>query len=289
MLLVDASQRFDQFLDYERGYSKNTRLSYISDLRQFGVWTRTTEVGQINLDSVNRYFIVLKKRAYQKTSVNRKLAALSTFIHFALREGWLTEDVSVHIEYPKYQKRLPKVVSSKGVHQIFEETDQQNRFRDQAMLGMLYFAGMRVSEVVNVERSAINLQEDWIRVKGKGGKERLVPIVLPLKLLLVEYEKHRPRPEVDVYFQKSTGQALSRQQVWGILKLTQKRLGLDEAMSPHKLRHTFATKLLDQNVDLRYIQELLGHSNIATTEIYTAVSTKRLHDIYDKSHPRATI
>jgi integrase/recombinase XerD len=245
------------------------------------------DIVSIDLDAVDRYFIALKKRAYQKTSVNRKLAALSTFIHFVLREGWLKDDVSVYIEYPKYQKRLPKVVSAKGVHQMLDETDQSNRYRDQAMLGLLYFAGLRVSEVVSLEHSAVNLQEDWIRVKGKGGKERMIPIVDPLKQLLTAYEAHRPHPESTIYFQKSTGTDLSRQQVWSILKQTQKRLGLKESMSPHKLRHTFATQLLDQNVDLRYIQELLGHSNIATTEIYTAVSTKRLHDIFDRSHPRA--
>jgi site-specific recombinase XerD len=161
--------------------------------------------------------------------------------------------------------------------------------RDRAMIGMLYFAGMRVSEVVNLEFSAVNLEEDWVRVKGKGGKERLVPIVNPLKELLRLYEQSRPHGHSDVYFQKSTGSAMSRQQLWAILKLTQRRLGLPEALSPHKLRHTFATQLLDQNVDLRYIQELLGHSNIATTEIYTSVSTKRLHDIFDRSHPRANL
>lgn len=287
MLLDDATTRFDQFLDYERGYSKNTRLSYLSDIRQFSLWTKVKDVGGINLDTVNTYFLALKKRAYQKTSVNRKLAALSTFIHYAVRETWLKEDVSVHIEYPKYQKRLPKLVSQKGVHQMLNESDKTTNSRDQAMLGMLYFAGLRVSEVIALEFSAINLMEGSVRVKGKGGKERIVPIVAPLKGLLELYQNHRPKRESTVYFQKSTGAALSRQQVWSILKNTQKRLGLTEAMSPHKLRHTFATQLLDQNVDLRYIQELLGHSNIATTEIYTAVSTKRLHEIFDKSHPRA--
>ena len=112
-------------------------------------------------------------------------------------------------------------------------------------------------------------------------------MVSALKTLLLDYEQHRPHIDSSVFFSKSTGLSMSRQHVWGILKNAQKRLGISEAMSPHKLRHTFATQLLDQNVDLRYIQELLGHSNIATTEIYTAVSTKRLHDIFDQSHPRA--
>ena len=287
MLLAEALDRFDQFLHYERGYSPNTQMSYLRDLRQFIEWTRISHVSAMTLESVNQYFLVLKKRAYQKTSVNRKLAALSSFVHFALREGWLKDDIRVHIEYPKYQKRLPKMVSASGVHQILEEQDQKNRYRDQAMMGMLYFAGMRVSEVVNLDRLSVNLDEDWIRVKGKGGKERLLPIVADLKVLLWAYEEHRQENNAGVYFLKTSGQALSRQHVWAILNKSQKRLGLDDTMSPHRLRHTFATQLLDQNVDLRYIQELLGHSNIATTEIYTAVSTKRLHDIFSKSHPRA--
>ncbi len=287
MLLVEAFARFEQFLHYERGYSQNTQSSYLSDLRQFGTWTQINTVESINLEAVNRYFIAIKKRAYQKTSANRKLAALSVFIQFALREGWLKDDVSIHIEYPKFQKRLPKMVSAKGVHQLLDEKDRINRYRDQAMLGMLYFAGMRVSEVVSLERSALNLSEDWIRVKGKGGKERMIPMVPALKSLLLDYESKRPHADAMVFFQKSSGESLTRQQVWSILKNAQKRLGISETMSPHKLRHSFATQLLDQNVDLRYIQELLGHSNIATTEIYTSVSTKRLHEIFDLSHPRA--
>lgn len=287
MLLVEAFAHFEQFLHYERGYSRNTQSSYLSDLKQFETWTQINTVESINLDTVNRYFIAIKKRAYQKTSANRKLAALSVFIQFALREGWLKDDVSIHIEYPKYQKRLPKMASAKGVHQLLDEKDQTNRYRDQAMIGMLYFAGMRVSEVVHLERSAINLSEDWIRVRGKGGKERMIPIVPALKTLLLAYESKRPHADAMIFFQKSSGDSLSRQQVWLILKNAQKRLGISEMMSPHKLRHSFATQLLDQNVDLRYIQELLGHSNIATTEIYTAVSTKRLHEIFDQSHPRA--
>ncbi len=287
MLLVEAFSRFEQFLNYERGYSKNTQSSYLSDLRQFETWTQINEVESIDLERVNRYFVALKKRAYQKTSANRKLAAMSVFIQFALREGWLKEDVSIHIEYPKYQKRLPKMVSSKGVHRLLDEKGPVHRFRDQAILGLLYFAGLRVSEVVTLEGSAINLVDDWIRVRGKGGKERLIPIVPALKGLLSEYEPQRPHPNIPIFFQKSTGTGISRQQVWSILKNTQKRLGITEMMSPHKLRHTFATQLMDQNVDLRYIQELLGHSNIATTEIYTTVSTKRLHEIFERSHPRA--
>ncbi|MDD5455994.1 MAG: tyrosine recombinase [Candidatus Margulisbacteria bacterium] len=289
----DVLNSFCRYLIIEKGYSTNTSNSYRSDLEQFFKYTKTTSLKELGISSINQYLLTLKKREFQKSSMNRKLAALSSFIKYLLREKLITENIAVHIEFPKFRKRLPKTLSKQSITSLLKEKEALEteadtlHVRDKAMLGLLYFCGLRVSEVIELDIRAVNLPEGYIRVRGKGNKERMVPLNQEIIGLLENYQKLWPDLDKKYYFSKKNGKPLTRQRVWEILKKWGVQHAVKEKLSPHRLRHTFATNLLENNVDLRYIQEMLGHSNISTTEIYTAVSTKRLHEIYDKAHPRA--
>ena len=289
----DILKSFCRYLSIEKGYSSNTLNSYRSDLDQFFKYTKTNSLQELDINSINQYLLILKKREFQKSSMNRKLAALSSFIKYLLREKLISENISVHIEFPKFRKRLPKTLSKQSIQSLLKakeapklETDFLH-VRDKAMLGLLYFCGLRVSEVIELDILSVNLHEGYIKVRGKGNKERMVPLNPEIIHLLENYQKLWSDIRKQYYFSKKNGKPLTRQRIWEILKKWGVQHAVKEKLSPHRLRHTFATNLLDNNVDLRYIQEMLGHSNISTTEIYTAVSTKRLHEVYDKAHPRA--
>ncbi len=283
---------FTQYLQVEKGYSLNTVASYRSDLMQFVQSMKISSVIQLDVNVINKYLLMLKKREYQKTSMNRKLAALSTFFKYLLREKIIYENIAVHIEFPKYKKRLPKLVSKSSIKSLLKESDvvaplKLNDIRNRTMLALMYYCGLRVTEVVSLQIKDVNMFEKYIRVMGKGRKERFVPFNSDMAEIFKLYLKLWGEAVRSNFFAKSNGGALTRQRVWEILKESRQEKNIVEKMSPHTLRHTFATCLLENNVDLRYIQEMLGHCNIATTEIYTAVSTKRLHNVFKKAHPRA--
>lgn len=284
---------YSTFLEFQKGYSRHTIENYLRDIRQLLEWGRVQDVCSITLQTVNDHLLRLKKRDYQKSSMNRKLASLSSFLKYLCKQKLITDNIAVHIDFPPFQKRLPKVVSKENLNRLFgdhplpDHQDPLRYERDKTMLSMLFFCGLRVSEVVSLELKAINFSERYLRVKGKGSKERIIPLSDSIYNSLCRYDELWRAVPRQTFFSKTNGKALTRQRVWDILKTWQKVYGLSEKISPHHLRHSFATQLLENNVDLRYIQDMLGHSSIATTQIYTAVSTRRLHEVFRKAHPGA--
>jgi len=293
MDLSQIQKYFNQYLKIEKGYARNTLSSYKTDIEQFLKWSKINNLQDVNINSLNKYFLELKKREYQKSSMNRKLAAVSVFLKYLLREGYIKENISVHIQFPRYQKRLPKIINKNHLDTLFKSdglgsySDPLMYIRDKSILAVLYYAGLRVSELTNMKIQSVNMNEKYIRIRGKGNKERLVPISPSLFSLFTIYIDQWQAITREHFFTSKQGKSITRQCVWGILKKWLKYYEINENISPHKLRHSFATQLLENNVDLRFIQELLGHSSISTTEIYTAVSTSRLHDVFNKAHPRA--
>jgi integrase/recombinase XerD len=288
----EALSLFKSYLNIEKGYSENTVLSYSQDIRQLFGWVKLTSTSQISVEVIHNYLLALKKREYSKRSLNRKLASLSSFFKYLQREQIINENFAVHIEYPKLGQRLPKVLSKKNIETIIHSDMSKNysddlfQVRDKAMLMLLYYAGLRVSEVISIPLRNVNLNEGVVRVRGKGDKERLIPLVKDVIPTLRAYCEAWMPISRKTFFSKKNGEMLTRQRVWSILKVWVKSFGITDRITPHMLRHTFATQLLENNVDLRYIQEMLGHSNISTTEIYTVVSKSRLHTIFDECHPR---
>lgn len=277
----------------EKGYSKHTVSAYITDIRQFFVWAKISIVANINLDCINAYLLELKKRDYQKRSINRKLAALSSFMKYFHRRGDLAESYSGLLEFNKCKKVLPKPLSKQKLKKIFQniyqDKQQENIYllRDFIMMKFLYYCGLRVSELVDLKRTDVNIEQSYIKILGKGLKERLVPFSQEFRIDLQSYFQNISSVHSKFMFSKKNGKPLTRQRIWEILKKWSGLAGVIGKVSPHNLRHSFATNLLENDVDLRFIQELLGHSNISTTEIYTDVSKKRIHKIFKTAHPRA--
>ncbi|OGI07661.1 MAG: hypothetical protein A2Y40_04165 [Candidatus Margulisbacteria bacterium GWF2_35_9] len=293
---MDLSQilhLFYQYLKIEKGYSLNTISSYKTDLEQFVKWNNLKNVKELDVSILNRYFLELKKREYQKSSMNRKLAAISVFLKYLLRERYMSENISVHIQFPRYHKKLPRIISKGNLDMLFKSdgiagyADPKMYIRDKTMLAVMYYSGLRVSELTNLGHDVVNMNEKYIRIRGKGDKERIVPISNYLFDIFNMYIEQWKDVERRTFFSSKSGKILTRQCIWGILKKWLAYYEISENISPHKLRHSFATHLMENSVDLRFIQEMLGHSSISTTEIYTSVSTNRLHDVFKKSHPRA--
>lgn len=289
----EAIKDFLSFIIIERGYSKNTEQSYGRDLRQFQKYVKNAAVAKIGRESIKTYLEYLSDQGYSVPSIERKLACLKSFFHFLQREGTVNNDPTGDFRLPKKAKRLPKALSISETIKLIAAPREHNfiAWRDAALLELLYATGMRASEIVFLNVSDINLAVSFVKCFGKGSKERIVPInKTALAAIKVYLEKARPLfPQHDdkALFLDKNGQRLSRQGIWLIIKKYVKSTGVKGKTSPHTLRHSFATHLLEKGADLRSVQEMLGHADIATTQIYTSVSRERLKRMYLKAHPRA--
>lgn len=295
--------QIDAFLTYisvEKGYSDNTLAAYRNDLYQLADFLETLSPppiswSQIDKDILVDFILDLKEREYSSATVARKVAAVKSFFHFLDSEGVMEEDPTATLDSPKVKKQIPKAMSRRAVELLLEapaKDDSAKGLRDKAMLELLYATGMRVSELVDLDTDDVNLAGASVRCVGKGDKERILPLyneaVQALETYLqegrVQYAKD---PEEKALFLNPRGTRLTRQGLWLIIKSYVEEAGVDEGVTPHTLRHSFATHLLDGGAGLRELQQLLGHSNISTTQIYTHVSGDRLREAYDEAHPRA--
>ena len=285
---------FLEYLTVELGLAQNTRDSYGRDLRLFAVWCKKP-LDKITRDDIISYMKILKQESYAATSSARKLAALKSFFRFMTAEGYLQEDPSEVVETANRGVVLPKVLSQDEVKRLFEAPDlkQNEGFRDRTMLEVMYATGMRVSELLSLTVASVNLDTKYVIAYGKGSKERLLPIGHYALGYLKEYlERVRPHfvkagKNTDKLFLTVRGTGMTRQRFWQIIKFYGQKAGITKSLTPHTLRHSFATHMLDNGADLRTVQELLGHADISTTQIYTHLTNHRLKAIYDKSHPRA--
>lgn len=290
--------QIENFLDHiaaERGFSPNTAGAYRNDLKQFITFLRGEGIASWSLEpeTLHGFQIWLLERRYADTTLARKIAAVRSFLNFLRSEGIVDRDLAPHLDSPPVGKYLPHAISEQQVEDLLAipRGDSPIGLRDLSMLRMLWATGMRVSELASLDLASIDLQTDSVRPFGKGGKERVIPFGLGARACLVRYlDDGRPylsrRADERALYLNHHGERLTRQGFWLILKAYARAASI-EHISPHTLRHSFATHLLNNNADLRVVQELLGHSNISTTQIYTHVSRERLRAVYDQAHPHA--
>ncbi|MCL6587207.1 MAG: site-specific tyrosine recombinase XerD [Anoxybacillus sp.] len=296
----DEMKDFLHYLTVERNLAKNTIVSYERDLRKYAHYLINVE--QVHSwNDVSRLHILqflkfLKEGGNSAKTIARHIASIRSFHQFLLREKVTDKDPTVHIETPQLERSLPKVLSTAEVEALLDAPKVNTPFgiRDKAMLELLYATGMRVSEMVNLNLSDVHLTMGFVRCYGKGNKERIIPVGrIALSALKMYIEEARPKlihPKkraTDALFLNHHGERLTRQGFWKILKKLAKEANIEKELTPHTFRHSFATHLLENGADLRAVQELLGHADISTTQIYTHVTKTRLKDVYEQYHPRA--
>jgi len=289
----------DQFIDYlwlEEGLAKNTLESYRTDLSLLSLWLTDKDQSLVTTEqALLQDYLARKLKNHQAaTSVHRVVSCLRRFYGFLLRQKLREEDPTTGIQTPKLPKHLPKTINESDVEALLlaPDIDDPTGLRDRAMLELLYACGLRVSELVSLKTHEISLQEGVIRVTGKGNKTRLVPMGEHAIDWLETYQK-QARPLLlkqricEVFFVTKRGAGMTRQTFWHAIKRYAIKANISAAtLSPHVLRHAFATHLLNHGADLRVVQMLLGHSDISTTQIYTHVARERLKNLHEKHHPR---
>lgn len=292
-------QDFIHYLIVERGLAENTIVSYERDLHSYQRFLAENlgiqDVNMIQRLHILQYLHFLKDSGKSSKTIARHIASIRAFHQFLLREKVCEEDPSVHIETPQIERKLPKVLSLEEVERLLDTPKLTTAigYRDKAMLELLYATGIRVSEMISLNISDVHLIMGFVRCFGKGKKERLVPVGEKATKAIKEYlEKGRPKLarqkyKTDALFLNHHGKRISRQGFWKNLKAIAAQAGIQKELTPHTLRHSFATHLLENGADLRAVQEMLGHADISTTEIYTHVTKTRLKDVYRMYHPRA--
>lgn len=295
----DHLQDFIHYLMIEKGLAKNTIMAYERDLRSYILFIEKKMLKQ-SMNEIERVHIVqflaqLKDDGKSTKTIARHIASIRSFHQFALREKIVDHDPSIHIETPQAEKSLPKVLNMKEVERLLDLPNDGSRFylRDKAMLEVLYATGIRVSELIHLTINDVHLTMGFLRCIGKGNKERIIPLGKTAQAAVQDYlDKGRqqllsPKHPTEYLFLNHHSKGLSRQGFWKNLKKTAQAAGIQKELTPHTLRHSFATHLLENGADLRAVQEMLGHADISTTQIYTHVSKTRLKDVYKQFHPRA--
>jgi integrase/recombinase XerD len=296
---------FLAYLEFERGLSRNTLEAYRSDLLQYGAWLREhgVEPLEVTHTQLSDFLTDLAqgdpdadRPPVAPATLQRKVACLRSFHRHLRREELITDDPTAHIRAPRQGRRLPKVLTREEVAKLLDQPRGTGpaALRDRALLELMYACGLRASEAVDLDVSDLDLQEAVLRARGKGSKERLVPVgSAAIRAVALYLQRGRPRlvglQHEKRLFVNHRGQGLTRQGLYKIVQRHARTAGLAEKMSPHTLRHSFATHLLAGGCDLRAVQEMLGHADIATTQLYTHLSTDRLKDVYFEAHPRAQL
>lgn len=287
-----------EYLTVELGLSANTRQAYERDLRLFCKtlgFKNSDALVNVSREQITGYMTQLKEKGLAAATIARKLAAIKAFYRFMTAEGYMDANPAEVVEAGTKGIKLPRVLSEDEVVRLLNQPDitTAEGFRDRTMLEVLYATGMRVSEIINLTLERVDLNMKYIIAFGKGSKERIVPLGYAAAEFLQQYlEKVRPKlthagRNTNIVFLAFGGHELTRQRFWQIIRAYGRKANINKALTPHILRHSFATHLLDNGADLRSVQELLGHSDISTTQIYTHLTNKRLRDIYAKAHPRA--
>ena len=296
--MKEKIQNIIHYMVGEKGLDKNTVVSYERDLKSYTKYLQKVE-GITSFHDVTRMHIVnflhhLKENNKSSKTMARHIASVRSFHQFLLRERVVEHDPSVHIETPQAERKLPKVLSIDEVEALLQIPKATSAFgiRDKAMLELLYATGLRVSELIELNITDVHLTMGFVRCIGKGNKERIIPLgSLAAEAIQHYIEKGRPellgKKTAEALFLNHHGNRLSRQGFWKILKRLAKEANIQKELTPHTLRHSFATHLLENGADLRAVQEMLGHADISTTQIYTHVSKTRLKDVYKQFHPRA--
>ena len=289
--------QLDSFIDHlwlEDGLSKNTLESYRADLSQFNLWLSKQKSELLNASQADiQQYLAVKFPQSKPRSISRLIASMRRFYRYALRESLISADPTLQIESPKLPRSLPKSLNEQEVEDLLNapNINEAIGLRDRAMLELLYASGLRVSELVTVKVTEVSTQDGVVRVTGKGSKTRLVPMGEEAADWIDKYLK-QARPDIlqkrlcDALFVTARANAMTRQAFWYLIKRYALLAGITKHMSPHVLRHAFATHLLNHGADLRVVQMLLGHADISTTQIYTHVARERLKQLHSVHHPR---
>ena len=295
---MDPVAEYLEALQTERGASPNTLSAYRRDLSGFVGFLRQRHFGieRAAADQIARYLLTLRQAGLGPRSIARHLSAVRGLYRFLVREGRLERDPTEHLEAPRPPRRLPRTLSSKEAAALVESPAVDGRFglRDRALLELLYATGMRASECLALRIEDVNLAAGYVVPTGKGDRQRLVPVgAQALRWTRAYLQTARPslvrRADPGTLFVNRAGRRLSRQGLWGIIKKAARRAGVRATVSPHTLRHSFASHLLERGADLRSIQAMLGHADISTTQIYTHLPSSAVRAMYRRYHPRARV
>ncbi len=284
-------EKFMRYLEIEKNYSQHTLINYLIDLKDFSKFCGALDLEKIDYLFLRKYLAVLKEKSLGNRSVGRHLSALRSFFRFLSREGYLKSNPILMLSSPKLDKHLPSFMTEEEVAKLIEsafakDADDIFGLRDRAILETFYSSGLRISELVGLSLDDIDFISSIVKAFGKGKKERIVPIGDAALGAIRKYLDKRKKPNNAVFLNKN-GKRISTRGVRDIVEKYLKSAGIQHGVSPHTFRHSFATHLLNRGADLRTVQELLGHANLSTTQIYTHLTTDRLKSVYDKAHPHA--
>lgn len=288
-------QAFITYLRTVKKASDNTIMSYGRDLNKFKDYFEKQGVSQINqitLTSLNSYVLYLERMQFTPSTVSRNIASIKAFYHYLFKRRLIEDDISDMLKAPKIEKKIPGIMTMKQVMDLLDQpsADTPKQLRDKAMLELMYATGIRVSELVTLKLSDVNLQMGFLVCKDLV-KERVIPFGNKARNALLTYmDKGRGalvvNPDSDVLFLNCYGEEMSRQGFWKLIKHYAKQAGIQEEITPHTLRHSFAAHLVENGADLRSVQEMMGHSDLASTQIYANMNQNRIRDVYTKAHPR---
>ncbi|MSR77859.1 MAG: tyrosine recombinase XerC [Candidatus Omnitrophica bacterium] len=293
---VEWTRKFLSFLETEKNASPHTTKNYEVDLREFRQVMDAKQLSEVTYLDLRGFLARLHEKKYSRNSISRKLACIRSFFKYLVRENVVSANPAMDIATPKREKQLPKFLDLTEVTHLLEAPSRNTweEKRDKAILETIYSSGLRVSELVGLNREDIDFFSGMVTIRGKGKKERSIPLGQAALNAIEEYSKVKPSKErhetgasIKSLFRNRFGGRLTDRSVRRMILKYGRRISSGKRISPHMLRHSFATHMLDRGADLRSIQEILGHENLSTTQIYTHVTTKRLREVYDASHPRA--
>lgn len=281
-------EKFIRYLEIEKNYSQHTILNYRLDLEGFKNFLGAVDLERVDYLVLRKYLASLKEKNLTNRTVNRHLSSLRSFFRFLIREGYLKTNPILSISSPKQEKHLPAFLTEEEVSRLIDSVipKDERGLRDRAVLETFYSTGMRISELAGLDAEEVDFIGGIVKVMGKGKKERILPIGDQAISAIRAYLDKR-RKQADALFLNKGGRRISTRGIRNIVQKYIRLAGIKQGVSPHTLRHSFATHLLNRGADLRSVQELLGHVNLSTTQIYTHLTTERLKSVYDKAHPRA--
>ena len=291
-------KEIDSFISYLHNVkqsSTNTQMSYQRDLKKFMAFCENRGIAPVHdlkAQDLETYVNVMGEEQFKPATVSRNIASLKAWVHFLQEEGVLQEDISSTLKVPKIEKKIPEIMSMNEVGTLLDQpsSDNPKEIRDKAMLELLYATGIRVTELISLQLEDLNLQMNYITCKD-GNKERMIPFGLKAHTALIRYiefarEKMILDSQSHILFVNCSGKPMSRQGFWKLIKYYAKKAGITADITPHTLRHSFAAHLVENGADLKSVQEMLGHSDISTTQIYANMNHNHLREVYKKAHPR---
>lgn len=289
---IDA---FVSYLHNVKQSSANTQMSYQRDLKKFMVFCNSrgiTSVKELKPRDLEEYVHVMDEEQFKPTTVSRNIASLKAWVHFLQEEGILSEDISTTLKVPKIEKKVREIMTMNEVGTLLEQPSHNSpkEIRDKAMLELLYATGIRVTELIKLTMEDLNLQMNYITCKD-GNKERMIPFGAKARAALIRYidtarAKMIADSQSNILFVNCSGRAMSRQGFWKLIKYYAKKAGITADITPHTLRHSFAAHLVENGADLKSVQEMLGHSDISTTQIYATMNHNHIREVYKRAHPR---